>query len=155
MTTVKKIGDFKVGRPIKYFYEEKLAYLKKLVEYINTEEYPTMPKFCRMNHISKQRIYEWAKDEHENGDTKNKYPLGEYFRECVSRMNDTQESFVEENAIKGNINVTFSIFKLKQLGWRDSPENILINSSVIGEDIARVDEKLKALLPDNEQAANG
>jgi hypothetical protein len=141
-----EIGNFKVGRPIKYTYREKLAYLQKLYDYISKAEYPTMPKFCRENNISKRRLYEWVRNENENKDTKEKYPLGEYFKECIDRMNGVQEQFVEDNAIEGNINTTFAIFKLKQLGWKDSPDNVLINSNVMGEDMARVNEKLKALL---------
>jgi hypothetical protein len=146
--TPKKIKHFTVGRPIKYTYREKLGYLEKLVKFIEEEEYPTMPKFCRLNDISKRRIYEWANDENENTDTKGKYPLGEYFKEYIAKMNDSQELFIEDNTLQGHINTTFAIFKLKQLGWRDQPENVLINSTVIGEDVTRIDEKLKALLLD-------
>jgi hypothetical protein len=141
--------QFKVGRPIKYTWEEKVRYLNKLIQYIRREEYPTMPRFCRLHNISRQRVYEWARGEHENADTREQYPLGEYFQECIDRMNAVQESFIEDNALQGKINTTFAIFKLKQLGWRDTPENVLINSTVIGEDMTRIDEKLRGLLLDN------
>jgi hypothetical protein len=65
-------------------------------------------------------------------------------------MNSIQEQFIEKNAMQGNISPAFAIFKLKQLGWRDTPENILINSTVIGEDMARIDEKLKGVLYDRD-----
>jgi hypothetical protein len=146
--TSRKIKHFTVGRPIKYTYKEKLSYLERMVTFIEQEEYPTMPKFCRLNNISKRRIYEWAKDENDNADTKAKYPLGEYFKNCIEKMNDSQELFIEDNTVQGHINTTFAIFKLKQLGWRDSPENVLINSNIIGEDVTRIDERLKALLLD-------
>jgi hypothetical protein len=42
-----------------------------------------MPKFCVANGISKQRVYEWAKDEKLSSEQS--YPLGEYFTELISR----------------------------------------------------------------------
>lgn len=121
MTSTKKIGSFVIGRPIKYDYDTKLNYLKKLVKYIREEEYPTVPDFCRINHIAKRRLYEWAKNEKENGDTNDKYPLGEYFQECIDRMNGIQEDFIEKNTMQGFISPAFAIFKLKQqsIGWTD------------------------------------
>jgi hypothetical protein len=81
-----------------------------------------MPKFCASHRISKQRIYEWAKDEKLNSEGKNNYPLGEYFTELIKMMNDKQESFIEEHAIKGHITPSFAMFKLKQIGWTDKAD---------------------------------
>jgi hypothetical protein len=89
-------SNFTVGRPIKYSYKTRCEILDKLDFYIQSEEYPTMPKFCVINKISKQWIYEWAKDEKLNAD---RNPLGEYFTELIKRMNDKQESFIEENTL--------------------------------------------------------
>ena len=113
---------FRIGRPIKYSYAKKRALLRELEAYISTAEYPTMPRFCVAHDISKQRIYEWAKNQNENSEEKEKYPLGEYFSELIKRMNDKQESFIEENVMIGNISPAFSLFKLKQpgIGWTDS-----------------------------------
>jgi hypothetical protein len=111
-----------VGRPIKYTFAEKTKILKELETYIEAEEYPTMPKFCTLKHIPKQRIYEWAKDEKPNMEAQKKYPLGEYFTELIKRMNDKQESFIEEHAIKGHITPSFAMFKLKQIGWTDKAD---------------------------------
>ena len=118
------MDKIRVGRPIKYSYKEKLAILDALKAYIESEEYPTMPKFCVMQKISKQRLYEFAKNENENSDGKNNYPLGEYFAELIKQMNNKQECFIEENTIKGNITPSFAIFKLKQqgFGWTDKQD---------------------------------
>ena len=118
------MDKIKVGRPIKYSHAEKEKILRELEIYIEAQEYPTMPKFCVANKISKQRLYEWAKDEKENSEGKTKYPLGEYFTELIRRMNNKQESFIEENVILGNITPAFAIFKLKQqgFGWADKQE---------------------------------
>jgi len=113
-----------VGRPIKYSFKEKSQLLKELDLYIKSDEYPTMPKFCALHGISKQRIYEWSKDEKLSGESKKKYLLGEYFTELIKQMNDKQEAFIEENAILGNITPSFAIFKLKQKGinWTDKSD---------------------------------
>jgi len=114
-------SQFKVGQPIKYTDRVRRDLLSRLEAYIAENEYPTMPKFCVINRISKQRIYEWAKDEKLNSESK---PLGEYFTELIKQMNDKQESFIEENAMKGNIAPSFAIFKLKQnsIGWTDKAD---------------------------------
>ena len=118
------MDKIKPGRPIRYTYKEKLAILNALKEYIQNEEYPCMPRFCVANKISKQRIYEWTRNEKENSDGKGKYPLGEYFTELIRQMNAKQEAFVEENTMKGNISPSFAIFKLKQqgFGWTDKQD---------------------------------
>jgi len=117
-------SQFKVGQPIKYSQRLRRDILKKLEAYILENEYPTMPKFCEQNRISKQRIYEWARDEKLNDEGKKNYPLGEYFTELIKQMNDKQESFIEENALLGNITPSFAIFKLKQksIGWTDKSD---------------------------------
>ena len=113
-----------VGRPIKYSFTEKRKLLKELDLYIKSEEYPTMPKFCASRGISKQRIYEWAKDEKLSNESRKNYPLGEYFTELIKIMNDKQESFIEEHVMLGNITPSFAIFKLKQkgIGWTDKTD---------------------------------
>ena len=115
------MDKIKVGRPIKYSHKEKQAILDALKLYVETEEYPTMPAFCVQQKISKKRIYEWAKGENENADTREKYPLKEYFSELIGIMNSKQEAFVEKNVMLGHITPSFAIFKLKQqgFGWTD------------------------------------
>ena len=118
------MDKIKVGRPIKYSHKEKKEILDALKVYVETEEYPTMPGFCTKQNVSKRRVYEWAKGENENADTKGKYPLKEYFGELIEVMNNKQEQFIEKNVILGNITPAFAIFKLKQqgFGWADKQE---------------------------------
>jgi hypothetical protein len=106
-----KMKKLAVGRPIKYTHKKRLSLLRALEEYIDKEEYPTMPKFCVMHGIAKQRIYAWAKGKAENKNTKEKYPMAEHFNELINRMDNKQEDFIEQNALKGKINTTFAIFK--------------------------------------------
>ena len=118
------MDKIKPGRPIKYSYTEKQAILEALKTYIESEEYPSMPDFAVKQKISKRRIYEWAKGEKENADTKKQYPLAEYFTELIELMNSKQERFIEINVMAGNITPSFAIFKLKQqgFGWTDKQE---------------------------------
>ena len=83
-----------------------------------------MPAFCTLQKVSKRRIYEWAKGENENANTKAKYPLKEYFNELIEIMNSKQEQFIEKNVMLGHISPAFAIFKLKQRGfnWTDKQD---------------------------------
>ena len=125
------MDKIKVGRPIKYNHKEKRAILNALKIYVEAEEYPTMPAFAVQQKISKRRIYEWARGESENADTKDKYPLKEYFTELIEQMNCKQEQFIEKNVMMGNITPSFAIFKLKQqgFGWTDSKSIELTDSA--------------------------
>lgn len=129
----KKTSIYTIGRPIKYSYEYRLDILEKLAKYIEKEEYPTIPEFCVRNRIQKQRIYEFANDEAINQDCKGKYQLGEYFTDCIKRMNDKQEAFMESGGINGTLPTTFTIFKLKNLGWKDKIEEEHNNETTIIE----------------------
>jgi hypothetical protein len=119
-----KMDKIKVGRPIKYSHKEKRAILDALKEYIEVEEYPTMPAFCTQQKVSKRRIYEWARGENENSDTRTNYPLKEYFDELIELMNAKQEKKKKKNVMLGNISPAFAIFKLKQRGfnWTDKQD---------------------------------
>lgn len=109
-------------KPITYTYEYKKELLQKLIEYIETEDYPTVPDFCRKNRIHKQRLYEFASDKSLNKDDLGKELLGQFYSDCIKKMNNNQEAFIEENALNDKIPSTFAIFKLKQLGWSDKQQ---------------------------------
>ena len=112
------------GRPIRYNFKEKQTILEAFKLYVETEEFPSVPAFCAQQKLSKRRLYEWAAGENENADTKNKYPLKEYFHELIEQLNAKAEAFVEKNVMLGNINPSFAIFKLKQrgFGWTDKQD---------------------------------
>jgi hypothetical protein len=107
-----------------YTYKKRVSLLRALEEYIESEEYPTMPEFCVKHGIAKQRIYAWASGEAENRETKQQYPLAEHFADLIKRMDNKQEYFIEHNAMQGKMPVAFAIFKLKQqgIGWTDRME---------------------------------
>lgn len=130
------------SRPVKYTYKYKLELLKKLVEYIETEDYPTVPDFCRKNKISKQRIYEFASDKSLNKDDLGKEPLGKYFSDAIQKMVNNQEAFIEDNAINNKIPLAFAIFKLKQLGWTDRQQ---VEHSATDDIIKMIEAKNKMI----------
>ena len=127
-----KPGKISVGKPIKYNFKERQVILNALELYVEAEEYPTMPAFAVQQRISKRRIYEWARNERENADTKEKYSLGEYFAELIERMNNKQEQFIEKNVLLGHISPQFASFKLRQPGiaWVDSKQIELSDHAV-------------------------
>ena len=146
---------FTVGKPIKYTQKQRLELLKELEAYIKAEEYPTMPAFCVAQSISKQRIYEWAKDEKLNSEGRDNYPLGEYFQELIKLMNQKQEAFIEENVLVGHISPSWACFKLKQpsIGWTDRTEQAII-ADVTTADISNMTpEERKQRLSDLMQKA--
>lgn len=113
---------YTIGRPITYTYDKKIEILEKLVKYIEIEDYPTIPEFCVQNNICKQRIYDFANDDRQNKDDEGKHLLGEYFWDCIKRINEKQEAYMESKAMNNKIPIAFAIFKLKNLGWTDKQE---------------------------------
>lgn len=130
------------SRPVKYTYKYKLDLLHELVKYIETEDYPTVPDFCRKNKIHKQRLYEFAGDKSLNKDDLGKEPLGKYFSDALKRMSNNQEAFIEDNAVNNKIPLVFAIFKLKQLGWTDRQQ---IEHSATDDIIKMIEAKNKMI----------
>lgn len=137
----KKVA-YKFGKPIKYTYKFKVKLLEKFVKYIDTTEYPTMPDFCVKNSIAKQRVYDFSTDTNLTEEDRQNQPLGIYYLDCIKRMNDKQEAFLEENGLVERINVPFAIFKLKQLGWTDKQQ---IDHSATDEMLKAITERNKAI----------
>lgn len=141
---------YTIGKPITFTYNKMLEVLKNLVNYIENEDYPTMSDFCVKYKIYKQRIYEWSKNENINKDCKAKYPLCEYFADCIKRMNDKQETFIEHNGIKNNIPIAFAIFKLKQLGWKDRIEETVNENEDLIKAIKERNQMIKDAIKNDE-----
>lgn len=134
---------YTIGRPITYTHDKKIEILEKLVKYIEKEDYPTIPEFCVQNNIYKQRIYEWAKEESINKDCEDKPSLAEYFTDCIKRINEKQEAYMENAGMNNKIPIAFAIFKLKNLGWKDRiAEEINVNDDLVNE----IRERNKAII---------
>lgn len=102
-----------VGAPPKLTPEQKVEVYHAFEEYIEDNEYPTMPDFCAYNKVAKkyklttQNLKDW-----------------EQFTSLRKRLVDKQEQFTESQVMKGKLNPTWAIFKLKQpaFGWTDRQE---------------------------------
>lgn len=90
------------GRPIEYTPEKIEEIIQKIIEYTDKEELPIVADFCYKNDIRKATLYE--------------RPELSYY---IKRMMEKKEAVLEAGALTGSINVTMSIFSLKQLGWKD------------------------------------
>ena len=100
---------------MKFTPKERLRIISELEVYIDREEYPSVSKFCTLQKLNKQRLYEWVKDDK---------GLGEYLKELIERVHQKQEAYIEEYAMLGKIPPSFAIFKLKQpcIGWTDKTD---------------------------------
>jgi hypothetical protein len=101
------------GRPPKVVDTERAEVLQAFEDYVDVESYPTVVDFCATNkvarkyHITKHNINDWQE-----------------FSTLRKEANDKQERFTEVGVLKGKVNPTWAIFKLKQpaFGWTDKQE---------------------------------
>lgn len=104
------------GRPTKY----KPEYCQKLLDWV--ESYPVktgdqvnappfLSKFAREQlGVSRSTIYKWAEDNPE-------------FSDAIKRYDEVYAEFIQENALLGHYNASFSIFAAKnRMGWRDKQD---------------------------------
>ncbi|HNX81723.1 MAG TPA: hypothetical protein PKL77_06210 [Candidatus Omnitrophota bacterium] len=105
----EKQGKNLGGRPPTFTEDLIREICDKLEEYIENTDIPIVAKFAAMNHVCKQRLYDFAKKYDWFGDT---------MKKCI----DKKESSLEELALYNKINVSMAIFSLKQLGWTDKSQ---------------------------------
>jgi hypothetical protein len=98
------------GRPVKY---DPDIVAKQLDDFVNNNDYPIVKEFLLNgnNLPTFDHLLEMIKD----NDTLN---------HAYKRALNKQEVYIEKGAISGELNPTFSIFKLKQhqFGWKDKQE---------------------------------
>lgn len=84
---------------------------KKLSSYTKNTELPFLLEFTNINNLTRKHLYKLAKDnpklEHE-----------------ITLLKEKSEFMTDKLALKGKIKENFAIFRLKQFGWRDRPEEI-------------------------------
>lgn len=97
------------GRPAIYTEDAVRAICDQLSEYTDNTDIPIIAKFAWQHDISRQRLYEFAKQY-------------EWFADAMKKCTDKKESALEELALAGDINVSMAIFSLKQLGWSDKTQ---------------------------------
>ncbi len=96
-----------MARPKEYTEKWIRSEAKALLRYAKEAEIPFEKEFASKRGYSSQRISEFAKSSEE-------------FSEALKKMKDIQEVKLVKAALAGKINVTFTIFTLKNVsGWRD------------------------------------
>lgn len=110
----------KVGRPRKHD-------IKKLLDavdpYLESTPLPIVAEFALQNGITKSYLYELAKMEKEAGRPE--------LSTAIKRISDTKQVVLEKGALLGKFNSSMAIFSLKQMGWRDAPEETEKNEKVV------------------------
>ena len=87
----------------------KEDFRQKLEIYIEDTEIPIICEFCYLNDIRRERIYEFGRENEEFSHT---------LKKCIYK----KEAQLEKLGLIGACNPTMAIFSLKQLGWRNKPE---------------------------------
>jgi hypothetical protein len=77
----------------------------KLNKYIDTTDIPIIAEFAYENNLRRQLLYE-----------------NEVLSDTIKKAVDKKEAQLERKALDNDINTTFAIFSLKQLGWKDKQE---------------------------------
>jgi len=94
-----------MGHPVEYTEERLNEIIDLMEDYIENTDIPIVAEFAYINRIRRQALYEHK----ELSDT-------------IKRMIDKKEFQLEKKALDNDINSTFAIFSLKQIGWRDKQE---------------------------------
>jgi hypothetical protein len=94
-----------MARPRKYNSEQIQEIVDNLSQYIEDMEIPIIAEFAYKNNILRQTLYDY--DE-----------FSTLIKKCISK----KEAQLERKALNGEVNTTFAIFSLKQLGWKDKQE---------------------------------
>lgn len=96
----------KMGPPYRI---DKDELKQKMLEYLDSDGYKTITKFCVAYKISRSYLYKLFED---NEDLKD---IGE-------QINLVRECALEEGGLSGDLNAGMAKFALNQLGWREKQE---------------------------------
>ncbi|MBW1853086.1 MAG: hypothetical protein JRJ00_00125 [Deltaproteobacteria bacterium] len=93
------------GRPVEYTEEvlEKIA--ADIDKYTDETDIPIVAEFAYNYNIRKATLYEHKRLSY-----------------SIKRMMEKKEFQLEKKAMDGDVNSTFAIFSLKQMGWSDKQE---------------------------------
>jgi len=101
----------KKGRPPKVNIEDLI---NDVDEYIQSANPPIVAEYAIMHGITRQYLYELAKKEEGEGDSR--------LSDTIKKISDSKAIMLERNALLGKYNSRMAIFSLKQLGWKDNPD---------------------------------
>lgn len=83
-------------------------------EYIASTPLPIVAEYALQNGITRQYLYELADKEKSEGRNE--------LSDAIKRIADTKAIALEKGALIGKFSASMAIFSLKQLGWKDRPE---------------------------------
>ena len=83
-------------------------------EYIQSANPPIVAEYAIMHGITRQYLYELAKKEEGEGDSR--------LSDTIKKIVDSKAIMLERNGLLGKYQPTMAIFSLKQLGWKDKPD---------------------------------
>jgi hypothetical protein len=94
---------------------------KAFIEYVDSDEYPTIERFCLQQDMSRDTFYRLLNQEvfDEDGCGKEN-PLSD----TKKKADQKAEDYLQRNALKNTVNPIFAMFCLKQKrhGWKDKQE---------------------------------
>jgi hypothetical protein len=90
------------GRPREYDREKLLA---DLLRYIDESDVPILAEFAYQNDVPRQTLQQM-----------------EELSSAIKKLIDKKQANLERGALGGQLNTTMAIFSLKQMGWKDNPE---------------------------------
>ena len=83
-------------------------------DYLSSTALPIVAEYALQNGITREYLYELSNTEKEAGRPELSY--------AIKRIADTKAIALEKGALIGKFSTSMAIFSLKQLGWRDRPE---------------------------------
>ena len=117
----------KKGRPPKVNIEDLI---NDVDEYIQSANPPIVAEYAIMHGITRQYLYELAKKKESEGDPA--------LSDTIKKITDSKAIMIERNALLGKYNASMAIFSLKQLGWKDKPDDSEDDNDLVREFIEAV-----------------
>jgi hypothetical protein len=99
-------------------------------EYIKTADPPIVAEYAIMHGITRQYLYELAKREEGEGRTA--------LSDTIKKISDSKAIMLERKALLGEYSSSMAIFSLKQLGWKDKPDDQEDDNDLVREFIEAV-----------------
>lgn len=93
------------GRPKNHSEDETRELAEKFAKYITDTDIPIIAEFAYQNDVMRQSLYDYPE-------------FSTLLKKCI----DKKEAQLERKGLDNKVNPTIAIFSLKQLGWRDKPE---------------------------------
>lgn len=84
-------------------------------EYLASTTLPIVAEYALQNGITREYLYQLASKEEEEGRPE--------LSHAIKRIAETKAIVLEKGALIGKFSASMAIFSLKQLGWKDRPED--------------------------------